>query len=123
MLDIRFFRNPAFSTGTAGMMLVFLALYGVMFLVTQYFQLVLGYSPLSAAARLLPMALTLLVVSLTTPKITARFGAHRTVAAGMLSLATGLLLLSRRRHRHALLVHRRCASCRSRRAWRWRCRR
>jgi MFS transporter, DHA2 family, integral membrane protein len=94
MLDIRFFRNPAFSTGTAGMTLVFLALYGVMFLVTQYFQLVLGYSPLSAAARLLPMALTLLVISLTTPKIVARFGAHRTVATGMLSLAFGLLLLS-----------------------------
>src|SRR4051812_31537794 len=95
MLDIRFFRKPAFSTGTAGMMLVFLALYGVMFLITQYFQLVLGYSPLSAAARLLPLALTLLVVSLTTPRITARFGAHRTVATGMLLLATGLLLLSR----------------------------
>jgi Na+/melibiose symporter-like transporter len=95
MLDVHLFKNPAFSTGTAGMMLVFLALYGVMFLVTQYFQLVLGYSPLSAAARLLPMAMTLLVVSLTTPKIVVRFGAHRTVAAGMLSLAFGLLLLSR----------------------------
>jgi len=95
MVEMRFFRNPAFSTGAAGMTLVFLALYGVMFLVTQYFQLVLGYSPLSAAARLLPMAMTLLVVSLTTPRITARFGAHRTVATGMLSLATGLLLLSR----------------------------
>ena len=31
MLDLRLFRNPAFSTGTGGMMLVFLALYGVMF--------------------------------------------------------------------------------------------
>jgi Na+/melibiose symporter-like transporter len=95
MLDMHLFRNAAFSTGTGGMMLVFLALYGVMFLVTQYFQLVLGYSPLSAAARLLPMAMTLLVVSLTTPKVAARFGAHRTVTAGMLSLATGLVLLSR----------------------------
>ena len=44
MLDIRYFRNPAFSTGTGGMILVFLAMYGVMFLITQYFQLVLGYS-------------------------------------------------------------------------------
>ena len=50
MLDIRLFRNPAFSTGTGGMILVFMAMYGVMFLVTQYFQLVLGYSPLGAAA-------------------------------------------------------------------------
>ena len=95
MLEIRFFRNPAFSTGTAGMILVFVAMYGVMFLITQYFQLVLGYTPLVAAARLLPMAMILLVMSLTTPRLTARFGAHRVVAAGMLSLATGMVLLSR----------------------------
>ena len=44
MLDMHFFRNGAFSTGTAGMILVFLAMYGVMFLISQYFQLVLGYS-------------------------------------------------------------------------------
>jgi EmrB/QacA subfamily drug resistance transporter len=95
MLEMRFFRNPAFSTGTGGMILLFVALYGVMFLVTQYFQLVLGLSPLNAAARLLPLALTMLVISLTTPRLVARFGAHRTVAFGMLTLATGMLLLSR----------------------------
>ena len=47
---MRYFRNPAFSTGTGGMILVFLAMYGVMFLITQYFQLVLGYSPLERGA-------------------------------------------------------------------------
>ena len=50
MLDMQFFRNPAFSTGTGGMILVFLSMYGVMFLITQYFQLVHGYSPLSGGA-------------------------------------------------------------------------
>ena len=30
MLEMRFFRNPAFSTGTGGMILLFVALYGVM---------------------------------------------------------------------------------------------
>jgi MFS transporter, DHA2 family, integral membrane protein len=94
MLEMRFFRNPAFSTGTGGMILLFVALYGVMFLVTQYFQLVLGLSPLVAAARLLPLALTMLVISLTTPRLVMRFGAHRTVTFGMLSLATGMLLLN-----------------------------
>ena len=49
---MRFFRNPAFSTGTGGMILVFVAMYGVMFLITQYFQLVLGYSPLVGRAAL-----------------------------------------------------------------------
>ena len=42
MLDMHFFRNPAFSTGTGGMILVFVSMYGVMFLISQYFQLVLG---------------------------------------------------------------------------------
>ena len=50
MLDISYFRNPAFSTGTGGMILVFMAMYGVMFLITQYFQLVLDYTALSAVA-------------------------------------------------------------------------
>ena len=92
MLDMHYFRNPAFSTGTGGMILVFVAMYGVMFLITQYFQLVLGYSPLSAALRLLPIALIMIVVAPLTPRLSARFGAHRVVAAGMLAIATGLLL-------------------------------
>ena len=95
MLDMHLFRAPAFSTGSTGMVLLFLAMFGTMFLVTQYFQLVLGYSPFSAAARLLPMAMILLGVSLTTPRLTRRFQVNRIVAAGMLSLTTGLLLLSR----------------------------
>ena len=67
MLDIRFFRNRSFSTGSGGMMLVFLAMYGVMFLMTQYFQLVLGYSPFSAAVRFLPMAPIMIIVAPSTP--------------------------------------------------------
>ncbi len=67
MLDMHFFRNPAFSTGTGGMILVFLAMSGVMFLTMQYFQLVLGYSPLSAAIRFLPMAPIMVLVSTQTP--------------------------------------------------------
>ena len=92
MLDIRFFKIPAFSTGTGGMILVFLAMYGVMFLVTQYFQLILGYSPLSAALRFLPMAPIMIVVAPLTPKLSARFGAHRTVATGMVLVAVALTM-------------------------------
>jgi EmrB/QacA subfamily drug resistance transporter len=93
MLDMHFFRNPAFSTGTGGMILVFLSMYGVIFLITQYFQLVRGYSPLSAAMRTLPIALIMIVVSPLTPRLSARFGAHRTVAFGMfsISIAFGML--------------------------------
>jgi EmrB/QacA subfamily drug resistance transporter len=92
MLDMRFFRNPSFSTGTGAMILVFLALSGVMFLIMQYFQLILGYSPLSSAVRFLPMAPVMILVAPQTPKLTARFGTKRVVAVGMLVLALGLLM-------------------------------
>jgi EmrB/QacA subfamily drug resistance transporter len=94
MLDIRYFRNAAFSTGTGGMMLVFLGMVGVMFLLTQYFQLVLSFSPLGAAIRLLPMTPIMLIVSPLTPRLSARFGAHRVVGVGMLSLATGFAMFT-----------------------------
>jgi EmrB/QacA subfamily drug resistance transporter len=87
MLDLRFFRNAAFSTGTGGMILVFMAMYGVMFLITQYFQLVLNYSPLSAALRLLPMAPVMIIVAPLTPRLSARFGANRVVTGGMIAVA------------------------------------
>ena len=50
MLDMKYFRHPAFSTATGGMILVFLSMFGVMFLITQYFQLILGFSPLGCVA-------------------------------------------------------------------------
>jgi EmrB/QacA subfamily drug resistance transporter len=94
MVDMHYFRNPAFSTGTGGMILVFSAMYGVMFLITQYFQLVLGYSPLSAALRLMPIALIMLVVAPFTPRLSVRFGAHRVVTFGMLCIGASLLMFS-----------------------------
>ena len=89
-----YFRNPAFSTATGGMVLVFLSMFGVMFLITQYFQLVLGYSPLSAALRFLPMAPIMMIVSPFTPRIVARAGANRTVGFGMSLVSLGFLSFS-----------------------------
>ena len=77
------------------MILVFLSMYGVMFLISQYFQLVLGYTALGGRA---PPACRsrsiMLVVAPLTPRLSARFGAHRTVAFGMLSIAAGLALFN-----------------------------
>ena len=95
MLDMHYFRNPAFSVGSGAMMLVFLAMYGVMFLMTQYFQLVLGFSALGAALRLLPIAMIMLVVTPFTPRITYRFGTNRAVAFGMALIALGFFLFTR----------------------------
>ena len=93
MLDMAYFKNRTFSTATAGMILVFLGMYGVMFLVIQYLQLVLGYSALGTAIRILPMTPIMMLVAPRTPRLSARFGANRTVAAGMAMIATGLLMM------------------------------
>jgi EmrB/QacA subfamily drug resistance transporter len=93
MLDMHYFRNPAFSTGTGGMILVFLALSGVFFLMTQYFQLVLGYSALSASVRFMPVALIILVLSPRTPWLTDRFGVRGTVTLGLGLIACSLLMI------------------------------
>jgi EmrB/QacA subfamily drug resistance transporter len=93
MLDMRYFKNKAFSTGTGGMILVFLGMYGTMFLVIQYLQLVLGYSALGTAVRILPMTPIMMIVAPLTPRLTARLGSNRTVAGGMLLMATGFALL------------------------------
>jgi hypothetical protein len=73
------------------MVLVFLSMYGVMFLITQYFQLVLGFSPLSAAMRFLPIAPIMMLLSPQTPRISGRFGANRTVSMGMGLVALAFL--------------------------------
>ena len=106
MLDMRYFRRPAFSTGTGGMILVFVAMYGVMFLITQYFQLVLGYSALSAALRFMPIALIMLVVAPLTPRLSVRFGAHRRRVGRHALIATGLLLFTGSRGEHRVHVRR-----------------
>jgi EmrB/QacA subfamily drug resistance transporter len=93
MLDMAYFKNRTFSTATGGMILVFLGMYGVMFLVIQYLQLVLGYSPLGTAVRILPMTPIMMSVAPMTPRLSARFGANRTVAAGMTLIGAGLIMM------------------------------
>jgi Na+/melibiose symporter-like transporter len=73
---------------------VFLAMYGVMLLMTQYFQLVLGFSALDTAIRLLPIAGIMLVVTPFTPRIVQRFGGNRSVGFGMGLIALGFLLFT-----------------------------
>ena len=57
MLDVRFFRNARLSSGAIAISLAFLALVGLVFIMTQYLQFVRDYSPLQAGLRMLPLAL------------------------------------------------------------------
>jgi EmrB/QacA subfamily drug resistance transporter len=94
MLDMRVFANPRFSAASGTITMVFFALFGALFLMTQYWQLVHGYSPLQAGVRLLPHALTMMAVAMLSARFVERLGTKRVVTTGLLMIATGLTLLS-----------------------------
>ena len=94
MLDLRLFRDRRFSVSSIGMTLTFFAMFGTFFLIAQYFQLVLGYSPLESGLFQLPFAAIIMTVAPRVPTYVARHGAARVVPIGLCSTATGLALFS-----------------------------
>jgi EmrB/QacA subfamily drug resistance transporter len=94
MLDMTVFKNPRFTAASLTITLVFFALLGSLFLMTQYWQLVHGYSPLEAGIRLLPHAATMMIVAPLSARLVERVGTKRVVLGGLGLIATGLLLLS-----------------------------
>jgi EmrB/QacA subfamily drug resistance transporter len=91
MLDIRFFKNPRFSAASATITLVFFALFGSTFLLTQYFQFILGYSPLKAGVMIAPLALGMMVGAPVAPRLVQRFGTKAVVVTGLCLVAGSLV--------------------------------
>jgi EmrB/QacA subfamily drug resistance transporter len=87
MLDLRLFRNPRFTAASAAVAISFFALSGFIFLVTQYFQFVKGYGPLSTGVRLLPVATFVAISSIVGARLAMRIGTKLVVAAGLFSMA------------------------------------
>jgi EmrB/QacA subfamily drug resistance transporter len=94
MLDLRFFKNPRFSAASATITLTFFALYGSTFLLTQYFQFVLLYSPFKAGMLTAPVAIGIMVTAPQAPKLVERIGTKLVVCLGLSIVATGLFLYS-----------------------------
>jgi Na+/melibiose symporter-like transporter len=94
MLDVRVFENPRFSAASGAITLTFMALFGTIFLLTQYMQLVLGYSTLKAGLVLLPHAIVLMMLAPLSPRWVHRWGSKRVVATGMFIASLGLLLMT-----------------------------
>ncbi len=87
MLDVGLFRNLRFAAASASVTIAFFALFGFIFLITQFFQFFKGYSPLSAGVHLLPVASAVGVSSVLGTKLAVRFGTKLVVAAGLLMMA------------------------------------
>ena len=90
MLDVRFFANPRFSAASATITLTYFALFGSTFLLTQYFQFVLGYSPLKAGMMTAPVAIGIMAAAPQAAKLVDRFGTKRVVVGGLCVVAAAL---------------------------------
>ncbi len=94
MLPLRFFRKRRYSAAIASLALVLFALLGMFFLITQYLQFSLGFSPLKTGLGIGPIALVLLIFAPLSVVIVGRIGTKPVVAGGLLLIALGLGLLS-----------------------------
>jgi len=94
MLKLSFFRDRRFSIAAAAECLGLFGLFGGLFVQTQFLQFDLGYSPLQAGLRILPIAAAV-VVSSPLAEIAARFaGAKLTATVGLAAIAGGLWQVS-----------------------------
>jgi EmrB/QacA subfamily drug resistance transporter len=95
ILEISFFANPRFTAASIAVTLVFFAMFGSLFFVSQFLQFVLGYSPLKSGVALLPVAGVLMVAAPASAKLVARFGTKAVVAGGLVLVSVALLLFGR----------------------------
>ncbi|MFC8968037.1 MFS transporter [Streptomyces sp. NPDC057094] len=90
MLPMRLFRSRAFAGINAASLLMFLGMFGSIFLLSQYMQGVLGYSPTEAGLRMLPWTGMPMLVAPIAGYLSDRVGGRPVVATGLFLQAAGL---------------------------------
>lgn len=90
MLPIQLFRNRTFAAGNATAFLMAGTIFSAAFLVSQYMQIGLGYSPLETGVRLLPWTATPLVFAPLAGVLGDRIGRRPVLVAGMVAQGVGL---------------------------------
>lgn len=94
MIDVTLFLDRRFSAACAAVTIAFFALFGFIFLITQFFQFVRDYSPLETGVRFLPVALSIAVASIVGGQLAPRLGTRYVVAPGLAMLGASFLWIS-----------------------------
>jgi predicted MFS family arabinose efflux permease len=92
MIDLRLFRRPRFAWGTAAGTLASFALFGVLFILPQFLQAVLGHDAFGVGLRLLPLIGGLFVGAPLGERVAHLTFTRLPVALGLLISATGMVL-------------------------------
>ena len=93
LLDLRLFRKPAFTGATLVAFCLSASILSMFLYITLFLQDVLGYSPLQAGLRQLPVTGLLLVVSPVSGRLSARIAPRLLMGTGLALVSLGLLLM------------------------------
>jgi EmrB/QacA subfamily drug resistance transporter len=90
MLPLRMFRNRGFTVTNLASMLMFLGMFGSIFLLAQFLQVVQHYSPLEAGLRTLPWTGMPVLIAPVAGALSDRIGGRPLLVAGLALQAAGL---------------------------------
>jgi EmrB/QacA subfamily drug resistance transporter len=90
MLPMRFFKNRVFTLANVASLFMFFGMFGSIFLLSQFFQIIQGYSPLGSGVRILPWTIMPLFVAPVAGALSDRIGGHRLMGVGLTLQAAGL---------------------------------
>jgi EmrB/QacA subfamily drug resistance transporter len=96
LVDLTLFGDRRFSAPAGALSLVYFALMGTLFVLTDYWQVASGYTPVSAGIRMLPVAGALILVSLPAGRLAerGRLGPKLTITAGLALIAFAMFYMS-----------------------------
>lgn len=88
LIDVTLFTNLRFSAASGAVTVAFFALFGFIFLITQFMQLLQGFGPLETGVRILPVALSIAVGSVIGTRLAvSRVGTKVVVFVGLVMMA------------------------------------
>ncbi|MET9622984.1 MFS transporter [Streptomyces sp. NPDC006464] len=94
MVPLVLFKHRNFSGGSLSLTLVQIGNGGLLLVLTQYLQFVLGYSPIKAGLAFVPLAVAALVGNGAGAGLAAKIGHRLLILAGMLVMASSFALLT-----------------------------
>ena len=94
MVPLALFKHRNFSGGSLSLALVQIGNGGLLLVLTQYLQFVLGYSPVEAGLAFLPLAVAALIGNGAGVKLAERIGNRFVILAGMLVMVACFALLT-----------------------------
>jgi EmrB/QacA subfamily drug resistance transporter len=94
MLDLSLFRSASYAGANLAILLIALAMFGIFFFNSLFFQHVLGYSPTKTGVVFLPMTIFIIVLAPQWGRLVDRVGARWLIGAGMSTVALSLILFA-----------------------------